>query len=133
MQTIHYGPSRFDTADAIASAMLAYAEALATRQRYAVVDIPTVTPTGVVIAHLLIGAGIPLASAQQSEESDRAATRDEFGGEAGYLIDAGIGELDVRRAVKVLAEGTQRVKDRIFATPLDGDLVTGDLPEHGSI
>ncbi|PSL37751.1 hypothetical protein CLV49_1358 [Labedella gwakjiensis] len=131
MQTLHYGPSRFDTADAIASAVLVYAEALSTRQRFAVVDIPIVTPTGVTSAHLLIGPGISLASVQRIDESGGTATRDEFGGEAGNLIATGIGDLEVHRAVRALHDGTKRVRARVFATPLDGDLLVDDLSEHG--
>ena len=97
MKTIHYGQSRFDTADAIAAAVLVYAEALAIRHRFAVVDIPTVTGSGVVAVHLLIGPGIPLAAATKTDVPipGPADLRDEFGGTADPL-GGGIGEPSAR-------------------------------------
>lgn len=134
MQTIHYGQSEFDTADAIARAVLEYAEALATRRRFAVIDIPTVTIDGVATAHLLIGPGIPLASAaaRAGDSSPREETpRDEFGGLTGRSAMTELSDIEVHRAVRDLAEGAQRVRDRISATPLDGDSLLDDLPDLG--
>jgi hypothetical protein len=131
MQTVHYGQSTFDTDDAIASAVLAYAEALATRRRFAVVDIPTVTALGVETMQMLIGPGIALASSTRLDDLQPPPTapRDEFGSGGRSTAD-GIGELDVRRTVRTLQEGAARVRDRIFATPLDDEpLIDGYLEQ----
>jgi hypothetical protein len=113
MQTIHYGKSEFDTADAIARAVLGYAEILTARRHFAVIDIPTATPAGVVTAHLLIGPGIPLASVTSHHHDDAAVgatvPRDEFGGTPA-AEDSGIGELEIHRAVRSLLEGAARVR-----------------------
>jgi len=132
MQTIHYGHSTFDTDDAIASAVLAYAEVLATRRRFAVVDIPTVTALGVKTMQMLIGPGIPLASITRPDDDSQhpiAAPRDEFGrgGQPTTGGIGGIGELDVRRTVRALEEGAARVRHRIVATPLDDESLIDDL------
>jgi hypothetical protein len=131
MQTVHYGQSTFDTDDAIASAVLAYAEVLATRRRFAVVDIPTVTALGVKTMQMLIGPGIPLASSTRLDDFQPppAAPRDEFGSGGRPTAD-GIGELDVRRTVRTLQEGAARVRHRVFATPLDDEPLMGDFREQ---
>lgn len=136
MQTIHYGQSEFDTADAIALAVLEYAEALATRRRFAVIDIPTVTMDGVATAHLLIGPGIPLAAAAARPDDvppSAETARDEFGGGVGRSTIVGLSEIEVHRAVRDLAEGAQRVRDRISATPLDGESLLDGLPEQSRL
>ncbi|RUQ98297.1 hypothetical protein [Labedella endophytica] len=134
MKTIHYNQSRFETADAIARAVLVYAEALATRQRFAVVDIPTVTRTGVEIAHLLIGPGIPIAYTPALDDPVLGdIPRDEFAGDAAAAVPIGLGELDVRRAVRALTEGTMRVRVRIAATPLDGETLLEEPTDLGAV
>lgn len=133
MQTIHYNQSRFETADAIARAVLMYAEALATRQRFAVVDIPTVTPTGVEAVHLLIGPGIPIAYTPVPEESVLSTVpRNEFARDAAAASPIELGELEVRRAVRALTEGTMRVRVRIAATPLDGEELLEEPTDLGA-
>lgn len=131
MQTIHYGQSEFDTADAIASAVFDYAEALATRRRYAVVDIPTVTSSGVANARLLLGPGIPLASVARLVTVGQEASRDEFGGGMAGSDANAIGDLVVHRTVRDLADGLHGLREVASAPPLD-ELLADEIAERGS-
>jgi hypothetical protein len=127
MKTIQYGPHPFVTASPIANELLEYAEALATRQRSAIVEIPVVVDGAAATARLLIGHGIPLASITRSADPSWAGEgfaedRDEFGSSITDVdpAEAVIGELIARRSTHSLIEAARLTRAGETPKRIDG-------------
>lgn len=124
MYVVHYGTTRFETADAIAVALVDYGLALAVRRRFAVARVPILTPDGPADARLLLGPGIALAAVDAPASSWASGpfdARDEFGSDEDRSIRANgcLDPLIVRRVVRELTRASGRLHPTTIAVAMD--------------
>ncbi|RUQ98212.1 hypothetical protein [Labedella endophytica] len=127
MHVIHYGLAHLRTADAVAIALVDYAEALSIGGRFAVAEIPTASENGAGTARLLIGPGIPLVSTALDRVSsmdvvfDRVAEPENIGSSSG--TDDDLDPFTVRSAARRLADESARMRTPVTAHAFDSEML----------
>jgi hypothetical protein len=117
MQTIFYGNARFDTDDAVAVAVLDYAEKLAVDGSCAVVRIPTVSEGMPSTSRLLIGTGLPVAV----QAGTRARRVDDY--------DAEVDPFEVRRTLHDISERMGFLRQKVVARSFSPDTTLDEIWE----
>lgn len=117
MQTIFYGNARFETDDAVAVAVLDYAEKLAVDGSCAVVRIPTVAEGMPATSRLLIGTGLPVA-VQAGTRAHRAD---------GYETE--VDPFEVRRTLHDISERMGFLRQKVVARSFSPDTTLDEIWE----
>jgi hypothetical protein len=115
MQTIFYADARLETDDAVAEAVLDYAEKLAADGSCAIVRIPIVSHGRPAISRLLIGTGLPVAVQTGFPADD---TLD------GYVMT--VDPFEVRRTLNSISERMKLLDRSVVAHPFSPDTIPGD-------
>jgi hypothetical protein len=115
MQTIFYANTRFETDDAVAVAVLDYAERLSADGSCAVVRVPTVSHGMPAISRLLVGAGLPLAVQVGTSVDDPLD---------GYAVH--IDPFEVRRTLHEINERMHLLDQRVVAHPFSPESGTDE-------
>jgi hypothetical protein len=116
MQTIFYANTRFETDDAVAVAVLDYAERLSADGSCAVVRVPTVSQGMPAISKLLVGTGLPVAIQAGTSVDDPLD---------GYAVH--IDPFEVRRTLHEISERMHLLDQRVVARPFRPESAIDEL------
>jgi hypothetical protein len=116
MQTIYYANTRFETDDAVAVAVLDYAERLSVDGSCAVVRVPTVSQGMSTISRLLVGTGLPVAIQAGTSVDDSFD---------GYAVH--IDPFEVRRTLHEISERMHLLDQRVVAHPFPAESAIDEL------
>lgn len=119
MQTIFYASARFETDDAVAVAVMDYAEALARENSCAAVRLPTVHQGTSAISRLLIGAGFSVAI--QSEVVDDGPD----------LYDIEVDAFEVQRTLHEISERMSVLRRKVAARSFSTATTIDEIWELG--